>query len=179
MKQRVISSWCAIVNDWSLRALAGEEMKTGFGWIQAKPACSMAPFVVTPEGLGADWAHGRVQMRLRVELNGAWFGEPHAGEMSVSFAELIAHAAATRTLCAGTMIGSGTISNDDHRTVGSTCIAERRAIETLEQGGAATEFLKFGDRVRMAAVDHTGASPFGEINQQVVNYQREVKSIHA
>jgi fumarylacetoacetate (FAA) hydrolase len=158
----------AMVNDWSLRALAGEEMRTGFGWIQAKPACSMAPFAVTPEELGAGWARGRVQMRLRVELNGGWFGEPHGGEMGVSFGDLIAHAAATRTLCAGTIIGSGTVSNDDYRTVGSTCIAERRAIETLEQGGVATEFLRFGDRVRVAAVDQTGTSPFGEIDQQVV-----------
>jgi fumarylacetoacetate (FAA) hydrolase len=158
----------AIVNDWSLRALAGEEMRTGFGWIQAKPACSMAPFAVTPDELGAGWYRGRVQMRLRVELNGVWFGEPHGGAMGVSFTELIAHAAATRTLCAGTIVGSGTVSNDDYGTVGSTCIAERRAIETLEEGGATTEYLKFGDRVRMSAMDPTGRSPFGEIHQQVV-----------
>jgi fumarylacetoacetate (FAA) hydrolase len=173
----------AIVNDWSLRALAGEEMRTGFGWIQAKPACSMPPFAVTPDDLGSGWAGGRVQMGLRVELNGAWFGEPHGGEMSVSFGELIAHAAATRTLCAGTIIGSGTISNDDYRTVGSTCIAERRAIETLEHGGATTEFLRFGDRVRMFAVDQTGKSPFGEIDQRIVKYSnqtnREVKNFRA
>ena len=127
-----------MVNDWSLRVLAVPEMKTGFGWIQAKPACSMSPFAVTPDELGTGWANERVQMRLRVEINDTWFGEPHAGEMSVSFADLIAHAAATRVLCAGTIIGSGTVANDDYRTVGSTCIAERRAIETLENGAAAT-----------------------------------------
>lgn len=157
-----------MVNDWSLRALAVPEMKTGFGWVQAKPACSMAPFAVTPDALGSGWAHERVQMRLRVEINGAWFGEPHGGEMSVSFADLIAHAAATRVLCAGTIIGSGTVANDDYRTLGSTCIAERRAIETLENGAAATEYLRFGDRVRMAAVDEKGVSPFGIIDQRVV-----------
>ena len=173
----------AMVNDWSLRALAGQEMRTGFGWIQAKPACSMPPFAVTPDDLGVGWSGGRVQMCLRVELNGAWFGEPHGGEMSVSFGELIAHAAATRTLCAGTLIGSGTISNDNYRAVGSTCIAERRAIETLEQGAATTQFLRFGDRIRMSAVDQTGKSPFGEIDQRVVKYQNikngEVKRVRA
>ena len=157
-----------MVNDWSLRALAAPEMKTGFGWIQAKPACSMAPFAVTPDELGSGWAHDRVQMRLRVEINGTWFGEPHGGEMGVSFADLIAHAAATRGLCAGTIIGSGTVANDDYQTVGSTCIAERRAIETLANGDAATSYLRFGDRVRMAAVDEKGLSPFGVIDQRVV-----------
>ncbi|HXE65132.1 MAG TPA: fumarylacetoacetate hydrolase family protein [Bryobacteraceae bacterium] len=160
-----------MVNDWSLRALAGPEMKTGFGWIQAKPACSMAPFAVTPDELGAGWAHERVQMRLRVEVNDVWFGEPHGGEMGVSFADLIAHAAATRSLCAGTVIGSGTIANEDHATVGSTCIAERRAVEILSNGAAATEYLRFGDRVRMAAVCPNGLSPFGVIDQRVVGNQ--------
>jgi fumarylacetoacetate (FAA) hydrolase len=157
-----------MLNDWSLRALAGPEMKTGFGWIQAKPACSMAPFAVTPDELGSGWAHERVQMRLRVEKNGTWFGEPHGGEMGVSFADLIAHAATTRGLCAGTIVGSGTVANDDYQTVGSTCIAERRAIETLSSGDATTAYLRFGDRVRMAAVDEKGRSPFGVIDQRVV-----------
>ena len=165
-----------MINDWSLRAMAPVEMKTGFGWIHAKPACSMAPFAVTPDELGAGWTHGRVQMRLRVEVNGAWFGEPHGGEMSVSFGDLIAHAAATRQLCAGTIIGSGTVSNDDYQTAGSTCIAERRAIETLESGAAITPFLRFGDRVWMAAVDERGQSPFGEMNQRVKECSRETKS---
>lgn len=157
-----------MVNDWSLRALAREEMKTGFGWIHAKPACSAAPFAVTPDELGEEWAHGRVQVKLRVEINGVWFGEPSGGEMGVSFGGLVAHAAATRSLCAGTIIGSGTVSNDDYRTTGSTCIAERRAIETLEQSSRLTEFLRFGDRIHMMAVDRSGRSPFGEIHQKVV-----------
>jgi len=157
-----------MLNDWSLRALAGVEMRTGFGWVQAKPACSVALFAVAPEALGAGWRDGRVQLPLRVEVNSTWFGEPHGGEMSNSFGELIAHAAATRALCAGTIIGSGTVSNADHRKSGSTCIAERRAIETLSDGAPATPFLHFGDHVRMAAVDRHGASPFGVIDQQVV-----------
>jgi fumarylacetoacetate (FAA) hydrolase len=157
-----------LVNDWSLRALAREEMKTGFGWIQAKPACSAAPFAVTPDALGTDWARERVQMRLRVEVNGTRFGEPHGGEMSVGFADLIAHAAATRSLCAGTIIGSGTVSNQNYAATGSTCIAERRAIETLDSGAASTIYLRFGDRVRMSAIDGAGNSPFGAIDQRVV-----------
>ncbi len=158
-----------LINDWSLRALAGREKQTGFGWIQAKPACSMAPFAVTPDELGAGWKDGRVQLKLRVERSGAWFGEPHGGAMGWSFPELIAHAAGTRSLCAGTIIGSGTVSNDDYKASGSTCIAERRAIETLEEGGAPIMgFLRFGERVRMEAVADGGRSPFGAINQRVV-----------
>ena len=157
-----------LLNDWSLRALASVEMKTGFGWIQAKPACSMAPFALTPDELGTGWKDQRVQMRLRVQRNGARFGEPHGGEMSVGFHDLIAHAAATRHLCAGTIIGSGTVSNSDYKTAGSACISERRAIETLEEGSALTEYLRFGERVRMAAVNDRGASPFGEMNQEII-----------
>jgi fumarylacetoacetate (FAA) hydrolase len=158
-----------IVNDWSLRALAREEMQTGFGWIQAKPACSLGPLAITPDALGRNWANDRVQMRLRVEINGARFGEPHGGEMSAGFDQLIAHAAATRSLCAGTIIGSGTVSNDDYLTTGSSCIAEQRAIEILETGVATTRFLRFGDRIRISGIDDAGRSPFGAIDQRVVN----------
>ena len=140
-----------IVNDWSLRAIAREEMRTGFGWIQAKPACSLGPYAITPDALGANWDRHRAQLRLRVEVNGTLFGEPHGGEMSVGFDELVAHAAATRTLCAGTIVGSGTVSNDDYHTSGSTCIAERRAIEMLDNGAATTPYLRFGARVRISA----------------------------
>jgi fumarylacetoacetate (FAA) hydrolase len=157
-----------IVNDWSLRALAREEMKTGFGWVQAKPACSLGPYAVTPDALGAGWERHRAQLRLRVDINGLRFGEPHGGEMSVGFDELIAHAAATRTLCAGTIIGSGTVSNDDYLTCGSSCIAERRAIELLEHGAATTPFLRFGDRVRISAIGRDGRAPLGAIDQRVV-----------
>lgn len=157
-----------LINDWSLRALAGAEKQTGFGWIQAKPACSMAPFAITPDELGPGWKDGRVQMRLRVARDGVWFGEPHGGAMGWSFPELIAHAAGTRSLCAGTIIGSGTVSNDDYAVTGSTCIAERRAIESLEGGAPQTGFLAFGERVRMEAIDDLGRSSFGTIDQRVV-----------
>jgi fumarylacetoacetate (FAA) hydrolase len=158
-----------IVNDWSLRALAREEMRTGFGWVQAKPACSLGPYAITPDALGAGWHRHRAQLRLRVEVDGARFGEPHGGEMSVGFDELIAHAAATRTLCAGTIVGSGTVSNDDYLTSGSSCIAERRAIEVLENGAATTPYLRFGARVRISAIDQGGRSPLGAIDQRVVD----------
>jgi fumarylacetoacetate (FAA) hydrolase len=158
-----------IVNDWSLRAFAREEMQTGFGWIRAKPACSLGPYAITPDALGAGWDRHRVQLRLRVEVNGTRFGEPQGGQMGVGFEELIAHAAATRALCAGTIVGSGTVSNDDYLTSGSSCIAERRAIELLEHGAATTPFLRFGDRVRMSAIDRAGRSPFGAIDQRVVS----------
>jgi len=158
-----------IVNDWSLRALGREEVKTGFGWVQAKPACSLGPYAITPDDLGAAWDRHRPRLRMRVEVNGARFGEPHGGEMSIGFDDLIAHAAATRPLCAGTIIGSGTVSNDDYLTSGSSCIAERRAIELIEHGAATTPFLKFGDRVRISAIDLAGRSPLGAIDQRVVN----------
>lgn len=158
-----------IVNDWSLRAFAREEMKTGFGWVQAKPACSLGPYAITPDALGTAWDRHRAQLRLRVEVNGARFGEPHGGEMTVGFDDLIAHAASTRSLCAGTIVGSGTVSNDDYLTSGSSCIAERRAIELLEHGAATTPFLRFGDRVRISAIDPAGGAPLGAIDQRVVN----------
>jgi len=150
------------INDWSLRAIAPVEMKTGFGWVQAKPACSMAPFAVTPDALGDGWRDGRVCLPLTVEVNGVWFGNPDGSAMAVGFHDLIAHAARSRDLPAGTIIGSGTVSNPDHVRVGSTCLSERRAIEMIEAGGAITPFLSFGDRVTMVA------TPFGRIDQRVV-----------
>lgn len=154
-----------LLNDWSLRALAPSEMKTGFGWIQAKPACSVAPIAITPDELGDKWKDGRVCLPLRVEVNGQWFGNPSGDAMAYGFHELIAHAAATRSLCAGTIIGSGTVSNADYKSVGSTCISERRAIETIEDGKPTTPFLRAGDRVRMVA--DAKAMLFGEIDQRV------------
>lgn len=156
------------INDWSLRTIAPVEMKTGFGWVQAKPPCSMAPFAITPGELGADWRDGRVCSDLLVEWNGARFGLVRGDEMGFSFPELIAHAARTRDLVAGTIIGSGTVSNKDYATRGSACISERRAIEIIAQGKPATPFLGFGDRVRMEAITSTGGTPFGAISQTVV-----------
>lgn len=158
-----------LINDWSLRAVAPKEMKTGFGWIQAKPACSAAPIAITPNELGDNWRDGRVCLPLRVEINGAWFGNPSGEGMGYGFHELIAHAARTRSLCAGTIIGSGTVSNADYEQVGSTCLSERRAIEMIAQGKPVTPFLHFGDHVRMTA--GTGDGPFGEISQTVTAFK--------
>ncbi len=156
------------INDWSLRALAGPEMKTGFGWIQAKPLCSMAPFAVTPDELGDAWQDCQPNMNLKVHWNGEQFGNAHGKAMGHGFDALVAHAARTRELVAGTIIGSGTVSNDNFREVGSSCIAERRGIEIVDQGAPVTEFMKWGDSVRMEAVTADGRKPFGAIDQQVV-----------
>jgi fumarylacetoacetate (FAA) hydrolase len=155
------------INDWSLRAIAPVEMKTGFGWVQAKPPCSMAPFAITPDELGADWRDGRVCADLLVEWNGARFGLVKGDEMGFSFPELIAHAARTRDLVAGTIIGSGTVSNKDYATRGSACISERRAIEMIAHGKPTTPFMAFGDRIRMEAITSAGTKPFGVIDQIV------------
>lgn len=159
------------INDWSLRMLAGPEMKTGFGWIQAKPACSMAPFAVTPDELGHQWRNGRVCLDLLVDWNETRFGAANGEPMSFGFHELIAHAARTRHLPAGTVIGSGTVSNSDFRVVGSSCIAERRGIEIVDEGAPRTPFMRFGDRIRMEAQLADGSAPFGIINQQVAAYR--------
>jgi fumarylacetoacetate (FAA) hydrolase len=156
------------INDWSLRTLAAPEMKTGFGWVQAKPACSAAPFAVTPDALGADWRGTRVCLFLEVDWNGRRFGRAYGEPMEFGFDELIAHAARTRDLVAGTIIGSGTVSNANFREIGSSCIAERRGIERVDTGTVVTEFMRFGDRVRMCAVSDDGVAPFGVIDQCVV-----------
>lgn len=156
------------INDWSLRAIAPIEMKTGFGWVQAKPACSVAPFAVTPDVLGDAWHDGRVHLPLSVDWNGKRFGDALGGVMEFGFHELVAHAASTRSLCAGTIIGSGTVSNSNFREVGSSCIAERRGIEMLDEGAARTGFMRFGDTVRMEARLPDGSVLFGAIDQRVV-----------
>lgn len=156
------------VNDWSLRALGPHEMKTGFGFLQAKPSTSFAPVAVTPDELGDGWRDGRVQMRLHVAWNGERFGEPHGGEMNFDFGQLVAHAARTRRLTAGCIVGSGTVSNVA-RSAGSACVAERRVIEKIDQGEIRTGFMRFGDRVRMQALFDDGRpGPFGVVDQQVV-----------
>lgn len=155
------------INDWSLRALGPREMASGFGFLQAKPSTSFAPVAITPDELGEHWRDGRVHLDLHVAWNDAVFGQPNGGEMNFSFGELLAHAARTRSLGAGTIVGSGTVSNVD-RTAGSACIAERRVIEVIEHGAPRTAFMRFGDRVRMEARTPDGASPFGAIAQRVV-----------
>lgn len=161
-----------LVNDASLRMLAPREMKTGFGFLQSKPSTSFAPVAVTPDELGEDWRDGRVHLPVQVEWNERWFGNPHAARMGFGFHDLIAHAARTRNLSAGTIIGSGTISNQEYRTVGSACIAERRGIEIEDHGKPSTPFMKFGDRVRIEMRDGQGASIFGAIDQRVVQAPR-------
>lgn len=155
------------INDWSLRTIAPIEMKTGFGWVQAKPPCSVAPFAVTPDELGLAWKDGRVCLPLVVDWNDQRFGNARGDEMAFGFHELVAHAAYSRDLVAGTIIGSGTVSNPDYRTIGSSCIAERRAIEFLDEGAIRTPFMAFGDSVRMEARSIEGAVLFGAIEQKV------------
>ena len=154
------------INDVSLRAFGPREMRTGFGFFQAKPSSSFAPVAVTPDEIGAAWQEARVHLDLAVAYNGRWFGEPNGREMNFGFDELIAHAATTRRLSAGTLIGSGTVSNAGGAK-GSACIAERRAIELIAQGASATPFMRFGDRVRMEA-RWNDRPVFGAIDQRIV-----------
>jgi fumarylacetoacetate (FAA) hydrolase len=156
-----------LINDVSLRKYAGREITVGFGFLNAKPSTAFAPVAVTPDELGDAWRGGRVHLPLRVERSGQWFGHPHGSEMTFHFGELISHAARTRRLSAGTIVGSGTVSNQD-RPVGSACIAERRAIEMIESGSPSTRFLANGELVRMEVLDASGSSVFGEIRQPVV-----------
>jgi len=154
------------INDVSLRAFGPREMRTGFGFFQAKPSSSFAPVAVTPDEIGGAWRDSRVQLDLDVQYNGQWFGNPNGREMNFGFDQLIAHAARTRRLSAGTIIGSGTVSNEGGAQ-GSACIAERRAIEQIAGGAPTTPFMRFGDRVRMEArLD--GRPVFGVIDQRVV-----------
>jgi len=156
------------INDWSLRRIAPIEMKTGFGWVQAKPPCSMAPVAVTPDELGPHWRDSRFDLDLTVDWNGKRFGAANGYAMSAGFDELVAHAAYSRSLVAGTVIGSGTVSNANFREVGSSCIAERRGIEIIDLGGAQTPFMRFGDKVRMEARLKDSSVLFGAIEQSVV-----------
>ena len=157
------------INDWSLRTLAGPEMKTGFGWVQAKPPCSMAPYACTPDELGDQWRNGRACLDLLVDWNGERFGAANGEPMGYGFHELVAHAARTRNLVAGTVIGSGTVSNENYREIGSSCIAERRGIEIVDEGAPRTEFMRFGDIVWMQGTMADGRAPFGVIEQKVVS----------
>jgi fumarylacetoacetate (FAA) hydrolase len=157
-----------LVNDWSLRNLIPNELAKGFGFYQSKPATAFSPVAVTPDELGSAWKDAKVHLPLTVHLNGALFGRPNAGvDMTFDFGQLIAHAAKTRRLGAGSIVGSGTVSNRD-RSSGSTCLAERRMLETLEQGRPRTPFLSFEDRVRIEMFDDNGDSIFGAIDQRVV-----------
>lgn len=167
-----------LVNDVSLRGLIPGELDKGFGFFQSKPASAFSPVAVTPDELGDAWRDGRVHLPLIVHLNDALFGRPDAGtDMVFDFRDLIAHAARTRNLCAGTIIGSGTVSNKQDTAhgsaiadggVGYSCIAELRMIETINGGKPTTSFLRYGDRVRLEMFDAHGRSIFGAIDQEVV-----------
>lgn len=155
------------INDWSLRALGPIEMATGFGWLQCKPACAVAPIAVTPDELGDGWRDHRVCLPLQIDLNGARFGAANGEEMAFGFNDLIAHAAYSRHLPAGTILGSGTVANANYAEVGSSCIAERKAIEQIRDGSATTPYLKDGDHVEMSVPGPDGAPLFGTISQIV------------
>jgi fumarylacetoacetate (FAA) hydrolase len=160
-----------LVNDVSLRNLAMAELQKGFGFLNAKPATAFSPVAVTPDELGDAWTDGKVHLPLVTHHNGKPFGHPNAGvDMVFNFPTLIAHAAKTRHLSAGTILGSGTVSNKD-RSVGSSCLVEKRTLETIEGGKPQTPFMKFGDTVKIEMLDAKGRSIFGAIEQKVVKYE--------
>ncbi|MYN45123.1 2-keto-4-pentenoate hydratase [Pseudoduganella sp. FT93W] len=169
-----------LVNDVSLRNLIPNELAKGFGFFQSKPASAFSPVAVTPDELGAHWADSKVHLPLLVELNHQPFGKPNAGEdMTFNFAQLVAHAATTRELVAGTIIGSGTVSNKQGSLHGSSianggvgycCLAEVRMYETIETGKPQTSYLHFGDTVRIEMHDGQGSSIFGAIEQTITHY---------
>ena len=169
-----------LVNDVSLRNLIPAELAKGFGFLQSKPASAFSPVAVTPDELGAAWNDAKVHLPLAVELNGAPFGKPGAGvDMTFNFGQLVAHLARTRELEAGSIVGSGTVSNKQGGLFGSSvanggvgycCIAEVRMYETIEEGKPKTPFMSFGDHVRIEMLDGNGASIFGAIDQVVQRY---------
>jgi fumarylacetoacetate (FAA) hydrolase len=155
-----------ICNDVSLRNLIPPELSKNFGFVQSKPASAFSPVAVTPDELGGAWRECRLHLPLCSHVNGTLFGDPDAGQMIFGFDRLIAHAAKTRPLSAGTIVGSGTVANADAKR-GTSCITERRVLETLEHGSPKTPFLKFGDRVRIEMLGADGQSIFGAIEQTV------------
>ena len=157
-----------ILNDVSMRAHLFRELQMGFGLINAKPATVFAPVAVTPDELGDAWRDGRVHLDMNVRRNGEAFGHPNGREMDWSFGELLAHLAYNRNLRAGTILGSGTVSNMAHREVGSACLAERRAVEKIDSGDSTTPFLKFGETLRFEVLDAAGESIFGAIEHRFV-----------
>jgi fumarylacetoacetate (FAA) hydrolase len=164
-----------LVNDVTARALIPDELAKGFGFVHGKPVTAFSPVAVTPDELGAAWRDHKIHLPLLSYVNDVLLGRPDAGvDMTFDFARLIAHAATTRHLAAGTIIGSGTVANDAARerdsTLGSSCLAERRMLETLWHGAPKTPWLKFGDRVRIEMLDGEGRSIFGAIEQDVVRY---------
>lgn len=160
-----------LINDVSLRNLIPGELGKGFGFLQSKPRSALSPVFVTPDELGEAWRDSKVHRPLLTHINGAWFGAPEAGvDMQFNFAQLIAHAARTRPLSAGTLVGSGTVANED-TSLGASCFAEKRTVETLEHGQPSTPFMRFGDVVRIEMLDAAGASLFGAIEQRIERHE--------
>ena len=155
-----------LVNDVSLRAIAVEEIKRNFGFLQSKPSSSFSPFAVTKEELGEAWKNGRIHLPLLVDFNGEFFGKASAGEMHFHFGEVISHCAKTRKLTAGTIIGSGTVSNEDPEK-GSSCLVEKRTLEKIQTGSAKQPFMKEGDHVEIKMLDQKAHNIFGAISQKV------------
>ncbi|MBD8644274.1 fumarylacetoacetate hydrolase family protein [Stenotrophomonas sp. CFBP 13724] len=156
-----------LVNDVSLRNLIPGELAKGFGFLQSKPRSALSPVFVTPDELGDAWRDSKLHLPLVTHINGAWFGAPEAGvDMQFNFGQLVAHAAKTRPLGAGTLVGSGTIANED-TSKGASCFAELRTVETLRDGKPSTPFMSFGDVVRIEMLDANGASIFGAIEQRI------------
>jgi fumarylacetoacetate (FAA) hydrolase len=156
-----------LINDVTLRNLVPPELAKGFGFVQSKPATAFAPFAVTPEALGPAWRDGRLHLDVRCTLNDSVVGSCDAGQMHFSFPQLIAHVARTRALTAGTILGSGTVSNEDAAR-GVSCLVERRMRETLESGAPRTDYLQAGDTIRIEVLDDAGTSVFGAIEQKVL-----------
>ncbi len=156
-----------LVNDVSLRNLIPGELAKGFGFLQSKPRSALSPVFVTPDELGDAWRDSKLHLPLVTHVNGTWFGAPDAGvDMQFNFGQLVAHAARTRPLGAGTIVGSGTIANED-TSKGASCFAELRTVETLRDGKPSTPFMSFGDVVRIEMLDANGASIFGAIEQRI------------
>jgi len=159
-----------LVNDVSLRNLIPAELAKGFGFLQSKPRSTLSPVLVTPDELGDAWRDSVVHLPLRSWLNGELFGAPEAGaDMQFNFARLVAHAARTRPLGAGTIVGSGTVANKDE-SLGASCLAERRMLEIIANGKPETPFMSFGDTIRIEMLDHEGNSIFGGIEQVIIPY---------
>ena len=156
-----------LINDVSLRNLIPGELGKGFGFLQSKPRSALSPVFVTPDELGAHWQDNKLHLPLLTHINGQWFGAPEAGvDMQFDFAQLIAHAAKTRPLSAGTIVGSGTVANED-TSLGASCFAEQRTVETLRDGKPSTPFMSFGDLVRIEVLNADGNSLFGAIEQRM------------
>ena len=156
-----------LVNDVSLRNLIPGELAKGFGFLQSKPRSALSPVFVTPDELEGHWRDNKLHLPLVTHINGEWFGAPEAGvDMQFDFSQLVAHAAKTRPLSAGTIVGSGTIANED-TSKGASCFAEKRTVETLRDGKPSTPFMKFGDVVRIEMKNSDGSLIFGAIEQRI------------